>query len=984
MLTLNQEIDDDHYADFFRTLSFLLEKDDLKLEGVRQTLTDFRKTLYGAGPLQMSDAIKSELERCLRAVMVRTERSSITQRQDAMLEEHSLSVDVSVQDLRQAAFIDSVARALDAGDVIEYWKSSPYLLNFMKGYELKRSLERHASEPVEELVAALRNGRQHLLSAEQFEKYSSVDAGNARLRALMSETVGAGHWKLLWVPPSLPYMKPGGAYGELAGMTKVLAFSSWNVVPDAIAALCSYEAERQMLSEEPELAGYSELYKSKRALLRFSSDSENRLTGMPVLALMYPSPALGRLIDPLNLALEVSDSGPATADLVLRRAGEILRAELDRVLPGWSTGSEGRVDQRWYWAASALLDASLAPWIRGWISDPHGWAGLASDPDEDYPTGFSKHIDHFGEVFDGKVDLGRPPEDLVPVLAELAIAAPGLCALRALQRIAPFIDFDEREILNAAATIAEGFRTLFNLPDTMGLLRAGNEEAPYWRRVLWHGIEGNIQAMLDEYVHGLSEQLGLTEHASTKAVSDIAASISEALSLRTSRLEIDEIRVGRSASSIKMDRRFRLRSRFAIRFGDIEDDTSGKMTRADTVRSAFNSPFRPFVLATTSIGQEGLDFHPYCHSVYHWNLPPNPVDMEQREGRVHRYKGHAVRKNVALRFGIDSLRKHWHWAGDPWEILFELARNGRAANATDLVPYWIYEVEGGAKVERRVPIIPFSREQQRLPALKRSLAVYRLVFGQPRQEELLAYLESRLEGDGREISLPQWRISLAPPPLPSAGTEPPAVATVLDQSGSPKRLFCLHCGDTAVHVCPGAAGVPAPIYVPGDELMLFYPEARRTEAEYECVTVDDAGEDWIRVSCDGYVTLLRYVGSRIWKNDESHRRCEIASRRTPAGVERRLLCRTCLNGEAHKCSRVQAPSFPFSAGQRMIVSYPPAPGIDAGEFEAHVISVRGPVAKVFFRYDDNPEESVFIVKLQDDEYLDLDYDVPCKVGDVLI
>lgn len=48
-----------------------------------------------------------------------------------------------------------------------------------------------------------------------------------------------------------------------------------------------------------------------------------------------------------------------------------------------------------------------------------------------------------------------------------------------------------------------------------------------------------------------------------------------------------------------------------------------------------------------SRSEEGLDFHRYCHAVVHWNLPSNPIDLEQREGRVHRYKGHAVRKNVA-------------------------------------------------------------------------------------------------------------------------------------------------------------------------------------------------------------------------------------------------------------------------------------------------------------------------------------------------
>ena len=50
--------------------------------------------------------------------------------------------------------------------------------------------------------------------------------------------------------------------------------------------------------------------------------------------------------------------------------------------------------------------------------------------------------------------------------------------------------------------------------------------------------------------------------------------------------------------------------------------------------------------ATPRVGQEGLDFHPYCYRVYHWNLPGNPVDLEQREGRIHRFKGQ-IRKAVA-------------------------------------------------------------------------------------------------------------------------------------------------------------------------------------------------------------------------------------------------------------------------------------------------------------------------------------------------
>jgi hypothetical protein len=59
----------------------------------------------------------------------------------------------------------------------------------------------------------------------------------------------------------------------------------------------------------------------------------------------------------------------------------------------------------------------------------------------------------------------------------------------------------------------------------------------------------------------------------------------------------------------------RVRTDFALRFGDIR--TEERQISQDVVRTMFNSPFRPFVLASTSVGQEGLDFHPWCHRLLH-------------------------------------------------------------------------------------------------------------------------------------------------------------------------------------------------------------------------------------------------------------------------------------------------------------------------------------------------------------------------------
>jgi hypothetical protein len=193
----------------------------------------------------------------------------------------------------------------------------------------------------------------------------------------------------------------------------------------------------------------------------------------------------------------------------------------------------------------------------------------------------------------------------------------------------------------------------------------------------------------------------------------------------------------------------------ALRFARIQTD-EGALSQ-DAVRKTFNSPFRPFVLASTSVGQEGLDFHPWCHRLVHWNLPGNPVDMEQREGRVHRYKGHAVRRNLADRFAKQALEA-WEPGANLWDVVFDLANHdARQRGFSDLIPFWI--APGPWKVERRVPLLPYTREVQAFQRLKRQLAAYRVVFGQPRQEELLGLLN---RADLRPEELSEWSISLAP------------------------------------------------------------------------------------------------------------------------------------------------------------------------------------------------------------------------------
>ena len=371
-----------------------------------------------------------------------------------------------------------------------------------------------------------------------------------------------------------------------------------------------------------------------------------------------------------------------------------------------------------------------------------------------------EHVELAAEAAHGDLDppLGPRPGDLEEVVARLALGAPGTLALRTLGRITG-IDLGSTEARVPAAQLAWAVRGLFNSPEATALLRASRTEA-FWRDVLRHCTDGDLQAVLDEHAHVLLEAEGLQDKPAAEAAQTIADAMVRALGLRSSRVTYSSITVDDGTIDTTTER---LHTAYAMRFGDDEGgdrSTGDEPARASQLREAFNSPYWPFVLVSTAVGQEGLDFHPYCHIVVHWNLPTNPVDLEQREGRVHRYKGHAVRKNVALRHGPGALAAD---VPDPWATAFELAAGDRLPTDSELVPFWIYPIEHGAFVERHVLALPMSRELDRLAALRNALAVYRLAFGQARQEDVIDHLLTRLGLERAQALAAELRIDLRPP-----------------------------------------------------------------------------------------------------------------------------------------------------------------------------------------------------------------------------
>lgn len=783
MYTIQDDADgEDHYADFLRTVRFLFGDAHASTEELASLLKEYRRAIYEVGTDGEHDltSIRDGIERILRKVMVRTERLAVTPNRNGMLTERpTLGVDVRVQDARSYQQFQAIARQIENPDTMEFWKAAPWLLNFMDEYKFRRDLDRETDEVVQskELASAIGAASEALLDMEQVKQFANLDAPHGRMRWLTAHMLEDGLWRALWMPPTLPYHSLGAPFKDVAmsSPTKALVFSAWRVVPRALAAALSHEAERRMyryslgesanLEDAPERLG--DLLQPKR--------KDGRAAGLTVLPLLYPSQYFAVKCDPRDIAAGIASKvGRApTPEEMIAEAERRIRSSLEAIT--LTKPERATPDESWYWAAPVLLDAAhdrlaTAEWLERDLASL--WSAGANpirpaEPEEEEETDDSVGGDSGGSALSDLVDRlrsvlgngapkGIPPRDLLRVMALTALASPATVALRTLGRITSSDALSDPEARDAAARVAAGFRSLFNQPDSTAVIRGSTGAGDYWKQCLEYANNGALQAVMDEYAHLLVSEVGAFGQTPSALYLRVAEAIASASAIRRASVGVHGFtsRGGRVVRD-----RYKMRSRFAMRYGEETADAEGERVRADDVRRAFNSPFWPFVLATTSVGQEGLDFHLYCHAVVHWNLPPNPVDLEQREGRVHRYKGHAVRKNVASRHSEVWKRRV---GGDPWEDTFNAACEARAANENDLIPYWVYPIAGGSTIDRYVPMFPLSRDVERFRRLRESLALYRMVFGQPRQEELLAYLSRVVPPERIQEMAARLQVSLAP------------------------------------------------------------------------------------------------------------------------------------------------------------------------------------------------------------------------------
>lgn len=616
---------DTHFEDFLATVRFLLGDDLAAAEALGDDLRDLRRSLLVLdrdGGKAAGKACQRVAER-LRPVMARTERLASTPDRNGMLADATVQVTLDRTDIDGYLAAARAAKLLGQRDVIEYWKSGPYLLNFMERYALKNAFDDAANgKPTPTGLPELIGQGRGLLDWDEVSRYGTVDPANARLRSLTADTIGRGIWQLLWLPPALPYYDAGSVFDtlEARSFTKRLVFSSWHLVPKVISAMLSFEAERAIFEGAGEVNArpYDEFSQRPDRRLDFRVNAETgRLEGMPLLLLMVPFVELARLTDPLSLAAGVSGDGrPDRAQV----EGAAHRAISDAIAPlAEGQRTTGPADQRWYWAAPLLLDDRADPdRTKGWWNYDARPSLWSEEKDDDSTSGaFYRHLKAAQNLLEGTdpQPLGRVPDDLVDVLVTAGLGAPAICALRSAGRIIERSDLTDSGILAAAARIAWGFRSLLNGPDATAIVRAVTGiDGLHWQAVLEYGVAGNLQAVLDEYLHVLKDWRGFLKDAGPEVIRDLAETAVSALSLRTVNYATDIPRVDNDGVAVE---RHTMRGRFAIRLGDQAIEGEQRQQRAQQASHAFNSPFWPFVLTTTSIGQEGLDFHLYSHAVVH-------------------------------------------------------------------------------------------------------------------------------------------------------------------------------------------------------------------------------------------------------------------------------------------------------------------------------------------------------------------------------
>jgi len=691
-----------HRREFLNLVKFLYGPSSEATQKKRQCEVEFRR-MENELRLGRLDSVefkgaKAKIEDLLRPVMSRTERIAIPGGGGSHRSPPRNS-DLHVKDLRVFKELAKAFRDGDKAWAVPFWSSIPLPAQTM-GPSYLAWKRRQPSEIAESPAIAK-------VDRDKFSR--PAEWPHPRLRAL-DQIIPPEKLVLPWIAPSLPWWQLGGRWKDTPAFGKLLVFSRFRAVPQSIAALLSFGLECRFMRNRH--IDYEST--TKRSLLQARPKRE------ALVGLFHPSPWLITATEPL-----------AAVNSTQREIHKELARQIRTSLREHGIRVAGET-RRPIWRLLAALESRSNTWgyvYAGWKELARRYS-IAEEGEQNVLLGLIERWDQetsseLSEI--SCIELDR--------LAQFALSAPGVVLGRALKRHWSGAVSD-MGFLNTLKASWLGLRNYLDQPwFSMAL---GGGEGHYTDAIQTAIVEGNLESVLDEHFWLGSRLYDLSGASLADGVSDV-------LQLRSS------IFFFHSLKSNAVEDRFTIRSHAAMPFTETKitlqmpGEDVGKPLRPDELRKAFNSPFWPHVLATTSIGQEGLDFHCWCKTLIHWDLASDPVSHEQRQGRIQRYAGLGVRQGIAVALGKDVLGSE-PIPVSPWSELASQAET-TLGDQSGLKPWWVLN---GSETENVMLTVPTSEQNARYRWLQEQVLLYRLVLGHPNQEDLLELLK-RNEGITAEL-----------------------------------------------------------------------------------------------------------------------------------------------------------------------------------------------------------------------------------------
>jgi hypothetical protein len=516
---------------------------------------------------------------------------------------------------------------------------------------------------------------------------SRTRSAHPQMREL-ERLVGRGQGLALpWQRSTLPWWKLEGPWTDDREMPsgKTLLFSRYRAAPTSVSALLSMSAAPA---------------KSRRSKRRISASSKATEAPLlrpggsssgPLIGLFSPWPNLSHAIEPAK-----------SAETTLPRVRSAVRAQLR----AWLESKDLKISG----------SSKRAPWILAMSIE----LALGKPAFSKFTHSLrNAHIGHGRTPWSRIAAIGVVSEHELTSLADYLLSAPGALLARCARRHGiPTVKDDERRALFEFLWFR--LRPYFGNRVIARLILAASRHHRYPDAVADAVLKGGLEAVLDE-------QLSVLRAIGDKHGKALLTELSGALPDRSGSVRIRKTKT--------RDRRVTVHAAVPFAGGEQRSGRRSGKLRSDSLRRAFNSPFWPHVLSTTSVGQEGLDFHVWCDRIVHWDLPTDPVDFEQREGRIARYASLNVRRSLARKFGGQALTGS---GGDsPYSRMLVAAR-GQKDVTTGLETWWL------STDDRPVSVTfdwKFSVRTTKMTAMLDDLMYYRLGLGQPEPERFVEMLK---------------------------------------------------------------------------------------------------------------------------------------------------------------------------------------------------------------------------------------------------